>query len=80
MEPFDPKTYKRYIVGFNFFKEDMIRLIFLRGAGVNDKSGLLSGDYKDGRRLALFSSMSDVKKHEKDLNRIVKALVKNIHN
>ena len=80
MEPFDPKTYKRYIVGFNLFKQDMIRLIFLRGAGVTDKSDLLSGDYKDGRRLALFSSLSDVKKREKDLTRIVKALVKNIHN
>ena len=76
MEPFDPKTYKRYIVGFNFFKQDTLRLIFLRGADVEKQGGLLTGDYKDGRRLALFSSMADVKKHEKELKRIVKQLIK----
>ena len=75
MKPFDPKTYKRYIVGFNFFKPDMIRLIFLRGAIVKDKSALLEGDYADGRRLALFGSLADVKKREKDLKNIVKQLV-----
>ena len=78
MEPFDPKTYKRYIVGFNFFKQDTLRLIFLRGADVEKQGGLLTGDYKDGRRLALFSSMADVKKHEKEIKRIVKELVKNM--
>lgn len=78
MKPFDPKTYKRYIVGFNFFKQDMLRLIFLRGADVQKKGDLLTGDYKDGRRLALFSSTADVKKHEKEIKRIVKELVKNM--
>jgi uncharacterized protein YndB with AHSA1/START domain len=78
LEPFDPKTYKRYIVGFNFFRQDTIRLIFLRGAAVADKSGLLTGDYKDGRRLALFHSMDDLKKKEPDLKRIVKEIVKYI--
>ncbi len=78
MEPIDPKTYKRYIVGFNFFKQDTLRLIFLRGADVEKQGGLLTGDYKDGRRLALFSSMADVKKHEKELKRIVKQLIKNM--
>lgn len=75
MEPFDPKTYKRYIVGFNFFKRDTLRLIFLRGAEVKNTGGLLEGDYADGRRLALFGSMADVKRHEKELKRIVKALI-----
>jgi uncharacterized protein YndB with AHSA1/START domain len=78
MKPFDPKTYKRYIVGFNFFKQDSIRLIFLRGADVDNTKGLLEGDYKDGRRLALFSSMAEVKKQEKELKRIIKELVKNM--
>lgn len=78
MEPFDPKTYKRYIVGFNFFKQDTLRLIFLRGADVQKKGDILTGEYKDGRRLALFSSMADVKKHEKEIKRIIKELVKKI--
>lgn len=79
MKSFDPKTYKRYIVGFNFFKQDMLRLIFLRGAEVKKHGGLLEGEYKDGRRLALFRSLADVKKNEKALKSIVKELVKNMN-
>lgn len=78
MKPFDPKTYKRYIVGFNFFKQDTLRLIFLRGADVANTKGLLTGDYKDGRRLALFQSLGEVKKNEKEVTRIIKQLVRNM--
>lgn len=78
MKPFKPKEYKRYIVGFNFFKKDCIRLIFLRGASVTDKSGLLEGDYEDGRRLAFFYNAYDVKKRKKDLQTIIKQFVKQI--
>lgn len=78
MRPFNPKDYKRYIVGFNFFKKDCIRLIFLRGAAANDPSGLLEGDYKDGRRLVLFYSLEEVKKKEKDLQKIIRQLLKKI--
>ncbi len=79
MKPFAPKTYKRYLVGFNFFKQDTLRLIFLRGARVKDTSGLLTGDYQDGRRLALFRSMREVKEREKDLKRLVKKLIEHIN-
>jgi hypothetical protein len=34
--------------------------IFTTGAKVQDTSGLLEGDYADGRRLALFCSPEDV--------------------
>ena len=76
MKPFKPKEYKRYIVVFNFFKQDCIRLIFLRGALVKDKSGLLQGEYEDGRRLALFHNMQEANTRKKDLQAIVKKLVK----
>ena len=72
MKPYNPKDYKRFIVGFNFFGQDCIRLIFLTGSKLNDTSGLLTGDYKDGRRLAIFYSMDDVKKHEKTLQKLIK--------
>lgn len=36
MAPFHPKDYKRYIVGFNLYRKDALRLIFLRGASVAD--------------------------------------------
>ncbi|HET6994045.1 MAG TPA: DUF1801 domain-containing protein [Chitinophagaceae bacterium] len=76
MKPFKPKEYKRFIVVFNFLKKDCIRLIFLRGAMVNDKSGLLQGDYTDGRRLAFFHDMDEVNAGKKNLQSIVKKLVK----
>ena len=76
MEPFNPKEYKRYIVGFNFYKQDTIRLIFLRGADVADHGGLLEGDYKDGRRLISYKSLEDVKKTEGQLKKIIKDLVR----
>jgi hypothetical protein len=76
MEPFDAKEYKRYIVGFNLFQKDCVRLIFLRGADATDPTGLLEGDYKDGRRLMLFKSMQDVKSKEKALKNIIKSLIK----
>ena len=76
MKAFNPKEYKRLIVGFNFFKQDCIRLIFLTGAQLNDTSGLLTGDYKDGRRVALFYSMDDVKKYEKTLQKLLKKWLK----
>jgi hypothetical protein len=76
MEPFNAKEYKRYIVGFNFFKEDTVRLIFLQGASVEDKAGILEGDYKDGRRLISLKSMEELKKIEADLKSIVKQLAK----
>jgi hypothetical protein len=76
MKPFDPKEYRRYIVGFNFFKKDSVRLIFLKGANANDNSGLLEGDYKDGRRLAIFESIEDVEKKGKELKKIIKQLIK----
>lgn len=78
MKPFDPKTYKRYVVGFNFFKQDTLRLIFLRGAEAKNTGGLLVGDYKDGRRLALFQSLTEAKKSGKEIQRIVRELIKNM--
>ena len=76
MKPFGPKEYKRYIVGFNFFKPDCIRLIFLTGAKLKDNTGILEGDYKDGRRLLMIHSMSDAKSKEKALKALVKEWIK----
>lgn len=76
MQPFDPKEYKRYIVGINFYKQDSIRLIFLKGADATDPTGILEGDYKDGRRIASFKSIENLKSKEKELKNIIKQLVK----
>lgn len=72
MKPFNPKEYKRYIVVFNLYRKDCIRLVFPSGAKINDTSGLLEGDYADGRRLALFHSTEDVDAKSKALQRAIK--------
>src|SRR4026207_149722 len=66
MKPFDPKEYKREIIVMNLFK-GRIMLVFPSGAKVNDTSGFLEGDYKDGRRTVVFKDIEDVKAREKDL-------------
>ena len=71
MKPFDPKEYKREIVVFNLYK-GRIMLVFPSGAKVNDKSGLLEGDYKDGRRITIFKDTKDVKSKEKILQAVIK--------
>jgi hypothetical protein len=76
MKPFNPKEYKRYLVVFNLFKKDCIRLVFWGGAKVHDTSGLLEGDYKDGRRLALFFDLADVAAKKPLLQRIVREQVR----
>jgi hypothetical protein len=76
MKPFEPKEYKRYIVGFNLYKQDLVRLIFLRGADVTVGKELLEGVYKDGRRIVSFKSIADVKKNEDELKKIIEALLK----
>jgi hypothetical protein len=71
MKPFDPKEYKREIIVFNLHK-DRIMLVFPSGAKINDQSGLLTGDYKDGRRLIIFEDLKDVKSKAKQLQNVIK--------
>lgn len=76
MKPSDPKQYKRYLVVFNLFKKDSLRLVFWGGAKVNDKSGFLEGDYADGRRLASFQNLGEVRTKKRLLESTVKAQLK----
>lgn len=71
MKPFDPKEYKRYIIVTNFNK-GRILLVFPSGAKINDTTGFLEGDYKDGRRLVYFKDLPDVKSKENALRKVIK--------
>jgi hypothetical protein len=75
MKPFDPKEYKRDMIVMNLYK-GRIMLVFPSGAKVKDTSGLLTGDYKDGRRITVFEDMKDVKAKEKSLRKIIKDWLK----
>ncbi|MCD0490521.1 DUF1801 domain-containing protein [Pedobacter sp. MC2016-14] len=71
MAPSDPKEYQREIAVFNLFK-NRIMLVFTSGAKVEDKSGLLEGEYKDGRRIVTFKDMKDVQTKAANLQSIIK--------
>ena len=75
MKDFDPKEYKRDIAVFNLFK-NRIMLVFPSGAKIEDKSGLLEGDFKDGRRTITFKDLKDVKAKEKALQTVIKKWLK----
>ncbi|MDD8017526.1 MAG: DUF1801 domain-containing protein [Bacteroidota bacterium] len=70
MKPFKPKEHKREIIVFNLFK-GRIMLVFPGGAKVNDTSGLLEGEYKDGRRIAIFKDLNDVKSKKLALQSVI---------
>ncbi|HEV7230497.1 MAG TPA: DUF1801 domain-containing protein [Bacteroidia bacterium] len=76
MKSFEPKEYKRYIIGFVLNRKDVLRMVFLTGAKVDDKSGILEGDYKDGRRLITFKSIDEFKTKEKQLKKLIKEWIK----
>jgi hypothetical protein len=78
MPPFNPKEYKRYIIVFNLFRKDCIRLVFPSGARLNDKSGLLEGEYADGRRLAQFYSLEEVRSRGKTMQNLIKTWLKTL--
>ena len=71
MKPFDPKEYKREIIVMNLFK-GRIMLVFPSGAKVNDISGFLEGDYKDGRRVVIFKDIDDVNAKKSALQSVIK--------
>ena len=75
MKPFGPKEYKRHVAVFNLHRQDCIRLVFPSGARIGDTSGLLEGDYADGRRLASFSDMAEVEAKTDSLQAAIRAWV-----
>ena len=75
MKPFDPKEYKRDIVVMNLHKGKIL-LVFPTGAKIKDTTGLLEGDYADGRRLVRFKDLDDVKAKTKALQTIIKEWLK----
>ncbi|MBA4849201.1 DUF1801 domain-containing protein [Emticicia sp. BO119] len=71
MQEFDPKEYKRDIIVMNLFK-GRIMLVFPSGAKINDKSGLLEGDFKDGRRTVVFRDLAHVFEKQGELQTIIR--------
>lgn len=75
MVEFDPKEYKRDLIVMNLHK-GRIMLVFPSGAKVNDQSGLLEGNYTDGRRIAIFKDLEDVQAKQGALQKIIRDWLK----
>ncbi|HMU03982.1 MAG TPA: DUF1801 domain-containing protein, partial [Saprospiraceae bacterium] len=71
MRDFDPKEYKRDIVVMNLYKKDSVLLVFPTGARIKDDTGLLEGDFSDGRKVAKFRSVSEVQSKEDALKSVL---------
>jgi hypothetical protein len=71
MLPFDPKEYKRDIAVTNLHR-GRIMLVFPTGAKIYDTTGLLEGNYTDGRRMVNFKDVEDVRSKKALLTKIIK--------
>jgi hypothetical protein len=78
MRPFDPKEYRRHLVIFNFYRSDCIRLVFWHGDRARDRSGFLEGEYADGRRLAVLTSLEDLRTRQTALRAALKAQLRHM--
>lgn len=68
---FNPKEYKREIAVFNLYK-GRILLVLPSGAKLHNTSGLLEGDYTDGRRTITFKNLEDVAIKKMHLQALIK--------
>lgn len=78
MKPFSPKEYKRELIVFNLYKKEYALLVLQSGEKLKDATGLLEGDYKDGRRLVKIYDVADAKTKQKPLQQLIKQWLKMI--
>ncbi|RYY61115.1 MAG: DUF1801 domain-containing protein [Chitinophagaceae bacterium] len=71
MKPFDPKEYKRDIAVMNLHRGRLM-LVFPTGAVIKDDTGLLTGSFKDGRRIIEFSSLQEVEANREQIISIIR--------
>lgn len=67
--------YKGNIASYFLNAKKFVSLMFHKGAFINDRSGLLEGDGKEGR-VARFTDAADIRKKKKALESIVKEWIR----
>jgi hypothetical protein len=72
MAAFDAKTYKRDILVMNLRQKDQLLLIFPTGNTIADSSGLLEGDYTDGRRMMRIKDPADAAAKKAGLQAVIR--------
>ena len=69
---FNAKEYKRDIVVYNIRKNNYILLIFPTGNVIDNTTGILEGNYTDGRRMVTINSMDDLNTKKESLKAVIK--------
>jgi hypothetical protein len=77
MKAFDPKEYKRDLVVINIHRGNAL-LVFPTGATIKDKSGVLEGEYKDGRRMINIKDLKDLVAKKQSLQLVISEWLKMI--
>lgn len=72
MKAFDAKEYKRDLVVYNLRKNGSIMLVFPTGATINDTTGILEGNYTDGRRMVTVTDITDLQNKKQALQTVIK--------
>lgn len=71
MKDFDAKEYKRDILVMNLHRGNIL-LVLPTGAKINDTTGILEGNYTDGRKLIKIKDLEDAKSKEDGLRKVLK--------
>ncbi|MES2808443.1 MAG: DUF1801 domain-containing protein [Bacteroidota bacterium] len=70
MQAFDAKEYKRDIVVLNLHRGSVL-MVLPTGAKVTDTTGILEGNYTDGRRLIKIADMTDLTNKEASIRLVI---------
>jgi hypothetical protein len=70
MEPFAPKEYKRDLIVFNI-RKGRVLLVFPTGASIVDPTGVLEGNYTDGRRIVTINGIEEAKLKSNHLKTVI---------
>lgn len=77
MPDFDPKTYQRDLLVIHT-RKNVALLVFPTGTRITDPTGILEGDYKDGRRMVTINNMAELEAKAEDLKTVIKLWVEGI--
>ncbi|OYU82105.1 MAG: hypothetical protein CFE23_02080 [Flavobacterium sp. BFFFF1] len=71
IKSFNPNEYKRDILVIHTRKNEAL-LVFPTGNVMDNKSGILEGDYADGRKMINFKTIEDFERKRNDFKEIIK--------
>jgi hypothetical protein len=75
IKEFDAKEYKRDILVINLHRGKIL-LVLPTGASIPDETGVLEGNFTDGRRIVTIENLADAQKKAENLRTVLKHWLK----